>query len=99
MSQVTRTAQADADIEEILLRLSRYSTRASDRVSDNIDATCRRLARFPRLGKPRSELAPGLRSYPTPDDYIVYYVPTDDGIEVQRVIHGSRPADASMFDV
>jgi toxin ParE1/3/4 len=99
MPQVTRTAQADTDIEEILLRLARRSVRAMNRVSDDIDATCRRLANFPRLGKPRKELAPGLLSYPTREGYTVYYVPTADGIEVQRVIHGSRQVDPSMFDV
>jgi toxin ParE1/3/4 len=99
MPRVTRTAQADADIEEILLRLARRSTRAMNRVSDDIDATCRRLANFPRLGKSRDELAPGLFSYPSRDGYTVYYVPTDGGIEVQRVVHGSRQVDPSMFDV
>ena len=99
MPQVTRTAQAETDIEEILLRLSRRSTRAMNRASDDIDATCRRLANFPRLGKPRNELAPGLLSYPTKEGYTIYYVPTGDGIEVQRVLHGSRRVDPSMFDV
>ncbi len=99
MSQVTRTARADADIEEIWLYLSRYSTATADRVTDGIDRTCRRLGRHPGLGRPREELAPGLRSCPTPDGYIVFYVAAGGVVEVQRVMHGSRHVDPSMFDV
>lgn len=99
MSRVTRTAQADADIAEIWLYLSRYSTAAADRVTDGIDRTCQRLGRHPGLGRLREELAPGLRSYPTPDGYIVFYVAAAGGVEVQRVMYGSRHVDPSMFDV
>lgn len=98
MPQVTWTAQAEADVEEIDLFLSRRSPTAANRVTAGIDTTCRRLAASPGMGRPRPDLGPGIRSFPTRDGYIVYYVPTDAGIEVQRVQHGARQVDSSMYD-
>jgi len=36
---------------------------------------------------------PALRSLPV-GNYLVFYLPLDDGIEVVRVLHGSREIDA-----
>jgi toxin ParE1/3/4 len=99
MSQVIRTDPAELDIEEIIINLSRRSTQAADQAVDEIEQTCNHLARFPRTGRARGDLAPGLRSKATRSGYVIYFVPTDDGIVVQRVIHGSRRVDSSMFDL
>ena len=41
------------------------------------------------MGYSRTELANNLRSFPA-DDYIIFYRPTEAGIEVARIVHGSR---------
>ena len=41
------------------------------------------------MGRDRGELAPELRSSLV-KPYVLYYRPLDDGIEIIRVIHGSR---------
>ncbi|HKD56023.1 MAG TPA: type II toxin-antitoxin system RelE/ParE family toxin, partial [Hyphomicrobiaceae bacterium] len=41
----------------------------------------------PLAGRQRPELTPGLRSFPT-GDYIVFYLPLADGIEVVRILSG-----------
>ena len=46
----------------------------------------------PQMGRPRDELSTGLRSLPH-GRYVVFYVPLADGIEVVRVLHGSRDID------
>jgi plasmid stabilization system protein ParE len=48
------------------------------------------------LGRARLELAPNLRSLLV-GDYVMFYRPIDDGIEVVRVLHGARDIDA-MFE-
>jgi len=96
---VTQTTQAGGDLDDIDSYLYRRSQAAADRVRDGINTTARRLAASPGLGRPRPELGPGIRSFPTSDGYIIYYLPTGGGIEVQRVIHGSRNVDSTMFDV
>jgi toxin ParE1/3/4 len=47
------------------------------------------LSRHPLLGRSRTDLHPGLRSFPF-GRYVIFYRPLDDGIEVVRVLHGAR---------
>ena len=51
------------------------------------------------MGRLCPNLAPGLMKHVTDDGYVIYYVPTTGGIEVQRVIHGARRVDPSMFNL
>jgi toxin ParE1/3/4 len=45
------------------------------------------------MGRTRDELAAELRSFPV-GRYVVFYMPLDDGVDVIRVLHGSRDIDA-----
>lgn len=47
------------------------------------------LACSPSIGRTRDELFPGLRSFPF-GDYLIFYFPLTDGIEVVRVLYGRR---------
>ena len=47
------------------------------------------LAKNPLMGRARDELSDDLRSWPI-KPYIVFYLPLSDGVEVVRVLHGSR---------
>jgi toxin ParE1/3/4 len=47
------------------------------------------LARMPELGRKRPDLAPDLRGFPI-GNYIIFYRPVPDGIQVIRVLHGAR---------
>ncbi|WP_244443170.1 type II toxin-antitoxin system RelE/ParE family toxin [Bradyrhizobium sp. Ai1a-2] len=48
---------------------------------------------MPRAGRAREDLAPKLRSFPV-GNYLIFYVPVPDGIEVVRVMHARRDIDA-----
>ena len=63
---------------------------------DTISERCHMLARHPEIGRLRPELAPDLRSFAV-RNYIIFYRPIDDGIEVARVLRGSRDLD-SLFE-
>ncbi len=89
MPQVTRTEQAELDLIDILVFLGRFGQRVADRFSDALDRACQLRAQFPQMGDACEELGPGVRRFPV-DSYVVYYRPTDGGIEVLRVMHGSR---------
>jgi toxin ParE1/3/4 len=58
----------------------------ADKYVTMIDKGCRLLANHPTLGKPQEELFPGLRKYSIGKHYI-FYLTTDNGIEVIRVLH------------
>ncbi|MFN6563165.1 MAG: type II toxin-antitoxin system RelE/ParE family toxin [Nostoc sp. ChiSLP01] len=45
-----------------------------------------KLAKFPQIGKQRSELAPLLRSFPV-KNYLIFYRPIDEGIEIVRILY------------
>jgi len=58
-----------------------------------IDERCTNLAQFPYIGISRDELMPALRSLPV-GNYLIFYLPIPDGIEVVRVLPGMRDIDA-----
>lgn len=50
---------------------------------------CQRLAEYPEMGRARYELLVNLRSF-TVKNYVSFYQPIRDGIEMLRVLHGAR---------
>ena len=89
MSTVGRTPQARLDLIDAALYIAEDDPDAADRFLDAITKTMARLARHPMLGRTRPELAPDLRSFPH-RQYVIFYRPVPSGIEVVRVLHGSR---------
>jgi toxin ParE1/3/4 len=89
MPQVNRAHQANRDLIDILQHIGRHNPAAGRRFSADVDKKCGRLAQFPGLGAACEELAPGLRQVSL-SNYVLFYRPTDDGIELIRVLHGAR---------
>ena len=97
MPRVLRTAQARLDLIEIWEFVARSSAARADRLTESIDAKCRLLAQFPEMGRSREELAPGVRSTLV-ERYVILYRPLEDGMEVLRVIHGSRDLPRALLE-
>lgn len=96
MSRVVLRPEAEADILEIWDYIADDSVVEADRWVDRLDEKLRLWARQPAIGRPRDELAADLRSQSF-GRYIVFYTPLPDGIDVIRVLHGSRDVD-HMFE-
>ena len=47
------------------------------------------------MGRGRDEVSPGIRSLAF-GRYVVFFEPLSDGIDVVRVLHGSRDIDAAL---
>ena len=60
---------------------------------DRIDRAFDMLADTPFAGRARHDLKDNLRSFPV-GNYIIFYFPLPDGIEVVRVMHGRQDIDA-----
>jgi toxin ParE1/3/4 len=60
---------------------------------DRIERTFDMLAETPFAGRPRNELAKDLRSFPV-GNYVIFYIPAPDGVEVVRVMNGRQVIDA-----
>jgi toxin ParE1/3/4 len=56
---------------------------------DKIDQKCKLYASNPAMGTDRPDLGDGVQVFPV-DSYVVIYRPTNGGIQVLMVVHGSR---------
>ncbi len=92
MPRIIRSPESNADLIEIIRGIAKGSPAASKNVLDRIENTLERLAEQPFSGRARPELGSDLRSAPAEKykQYVVFYRPLPDGIEVVRVLHGAR---------
>jgi toxin ParE1/3/4 len=92
-SRPRKSPQAEADVTAIWQFVAEDNIRAADALLDRIEAAFDMLAEMPRVGRAREDLAPKLRSFPV-GNYLIFYVPVPEGIEVVRVMHARRDIDA-----
>jgi toxin ParE1/3/4 len=81
-----------------LLEIWRYFARVgsieiADRLLREFEQAGRRLSRHPFMGRPRSEIAPDLRSVLV-HPHVVFYRVSDDAVQVARVLHQHRDLGA-----
>lgn len=88
--------QATQDLAQINDYLFAGASQVADRFLSNITQKFELLANFPNMGRRRDELSSSLRSFPV-DDYLIFYRPIEEGIEVVRVVSGYRDLD-TLFD-
>ena len=89
MSRVRIAEEAEADLIEIWAFIAQDSTKAADQFLDRVYDTCQTLARSPSMGRDRSDLARGVRSFPV-GTYLIFYRRARRGIEVARGLSGFR---------
>ena len=91
MARTIYLPEAVEDLHSIWQHLAEQSLSEdiADRLIDTIDDTCKSYAAQPLMGQARAELAEDVRCFPV-GNYVVFYLPLPDGIEVIQVIHGAR---------
>jgi toxin ParE1/3/4 len=95
MARVLRRPRAAEDIAAVWDFIADDNPDAADHWVDQLDTQLRLLATQPLMGRARDELAPGIRSFPF-GRYLVFYLPIGDGIDVVRVLHGTRDVDTAF---
>ncbi len=90
------SARARTDLEEIWVYIAQDNPGSADRFVDRILQACRKLAQAPRIGRPRDELASGLRSLPF-EKYVIFYRVAASGVEIVRILSGYRDIEV-LFD-
>jgi toxin ParE1/3/4 len=88
--------QAAQDLQKIHDYLFAKNPDTANKFLDAMAQKFEILANFPNMGRRRDELSPILRSFPV-DDYLIFYRPIADGIEITRVVSGYRDLD-TLFD-
>lgn len=87
---------AENDLEDIIIYVSKHNLLASQKLVKELIKKFRLLAENPKLGRLRDDYVLGLRSFPY-KDYLIFYFPIENGIEIYRVIHGAKKID-DFFD-
>ncbi|SJM92867.1 Plasmid stabilization system protein [Crenothrix polyspora] len=95
MPRLLQRPEAESDLDEIWWYIAQDSPNNADSFLDRIQKQCVVLVDFPHMGTNRDEITTGLRSQPV-GNYLIFYFPLDDGIEIIRVFHGSRDIDSLL---
>lgn len=83
------SAQAEEDLAAIWVFVAERDDTAADKLIASIVNQMAMQATFPQAGRSRQTLFPGLRSFAI-GRYVIFYRAIAEGIEVVRVLHGSR---------
>lgn len=89
MSRLHFSSAARKDMTDIFDYIAMDNPRAARSFLDKLKVACQRLSQFPDMGVIRDELAPGVRCIPFAS-YLIFYRRVEHGVEVIRVLHGSR---------
>ena len=97
MSSYSFSDASIKDLDDICEYLARQNSKAASELFDAIRKKCKLVANFPNMGKTYSRLAPNLRGFVV-EDYIVFYYPRKDGIDIARVVSGYRDLEALFLE-
>ena len=89
MQRLTFAPSALADLDGIADHIGENNPDAAGRFVQKVKETCRLIAGRPLMGRARNDLLPELRGFPV-GNYLIFYDVTSDGIQVVRIVHGSR---------
>jgi toxin ParE1/3/4 len=90
VSRVLYSPEAESDVYAIAKHIAEETDLTTAyRLIEGIDETARLIATQPEMGRKRDELSPRLRSFPV-GPFVVFYRAAKGGIEIARVLRGSR---------
>lgn len=81
------------DLNEICDFIAQNNVKAASKLFDAIRQKCKLFASFPDMGKDYAWISSDLRGFVI-DDYIVFYYPREEGIDIVRVANGRRDLKA-----
>lgn len=93
MPHIVKRPAALRDLIEIWEYIAEDSEAMADAFIETIDQKIQALATSPGVGREREELGEGVRSFPV-GRYVIFYRLYQGGIEIVRVLHGSRDINA-----
>lgn len=97
MDRIRISDRAERELEELSDYVAEHGPGDPAAILDAIYQTLLVIAANPRMGRLRDDLLPDLRLFPArrpAQRYIIFYHPTDEGIEVNAVIHSARNWEA-----
>ncbi|NJR38030.1 MAG: type II toxin-antitoxin system RelE/ParE family toxin [Leptolyngbyaceae cyanobacterium CSU_1_4] len=89
MKTYSLSDEAVQDLEDLCDYIAQTNPKAASQIFDEIRQKAKLLAQFSSLGKSYDRLAPNLRGAIV-HDYIIFYYPRTNGIDIARIISGYR---------
>ena len=89
MSRYTISPSASRDLSAIVDYFASTNVEAGERFLASFARKCQNLIEFPMIGRSYDEIRTELRGVPL-KKYIIFYRITTNGLEIVRVVHGSR---------
>jgi toxin ParE1/3/4 len=88
------SSEAEAELDEVWWYIARESgsVETARAVVGSITQRFHFLSAYPRIGRRRDDLRPGLRSYPA-DDYVILYRIDGADVVIVHIFHGRRDID------
>lgn len=93
MSSYIFSELAVRDLNEICDFIAQEDVRAASQLFDAMRQKCKLVASFPNMGKDYSWIALNLKGIIF-NDYVLFYFPQENGIEIVRVVNGRRDLKA-----
>lgn len=92
MPRILKRPEAENDLDEIWLYIAQDNPESADRFLDHLHEKIEGLAAFPKMGASRDDIKEWLRVFPV-GNYLIFYFPLSDGVDILRVLHGSMEAE------
>ena len=80
---------ARTDLKAIWTRIAESNPNSADKYLREFSKKFQLLADNPKIGRAHDETIVNLRSFPH-HKFIIFYFPTEYGVEICRVLHGAR---------
>lgn len=87
---------AQQDLADTYAFIAETSVQQAERWLERVETQCQELAEMPEMGRARPELPGSVRSLSI-QRYVIFYRPMADGVEILRVLHGSRDLGSIEF--
>jgi len=93
--RVVKSDKANKDLLNIYVYLANRNVETAEAIIRNLDIQFRRLAKFPFLGRERSQFGKGMHSIVV-GEHLIFYAVFDEVISVVRVIDGRMDVDVEF---
>lgn len=97
MGRLVIRPQALRDLDDIFDYIAEASLDRAISFIKRLYDQMEKLASNPGIGRCRDELWSGLRSFPY-GNYLIFYLPLDNGVDVVRVLNGARDIEVLFQD-
>jgi toxin ParE1/3/4 len=97
MSRCEFRPAAAKDLESIADYIAEDNPSRAVTFIQEIREKCRLLAEMPKSAPARPELGRDIRSRPA-GNYVIYYQPLSDGVEIIRILHARRDVDPDIIN-